>query len=169
MTIPGAIQLISSNRIDSSNPQQWADIGCGDGIFSKALLRLLPQDSSIYAIDKRPASFREEQIKFIQQDFENDPLSLPPLDGLIMANALHFVKDKLNFLQNIRKYLLPGGIFILVEYDTDIANSFVPYPISFHSAATLFKQFDFELFEKINEHPSIYNRATMYGAHCVKR
>ena len=169
MTIHDAINLISSNRIDGSKPQQWADIGCGNGIFSKALLSLLHKDSIIYAIDKRHTSIKEERIKFIQQDFENDLLSVPPLDGLIMANAFHFVKNKFAFLQNIRRYLLPGGIFILVEYDTDIANSYVPYPISFHSAATLFKQADFELFEKINEHPSIYNRAGMYAALCIKR
>jgi trans-aconitate methyltransferase len=169
MTIPDAIQLINSNRIDGSTPQQWADIGCGNGIFSKALLSLLHKDSFIYAIDKRPASLKDERIKFIQQDFESDPLSLPPLDGLIMANALHFVKNKFTFLQNIRTYLLPGGIFILVEYDTDTANSYVPFPIRFDAAATLFKQAGFELFEKINEHPSIYNRATMYAAHCIKR
>ena len=169
MTIPDAIQLISSNCIDHSRPQQWADLGCGDGIFSKTLLRLLHKDSFIYAIDKQPASFKEERITFIQQDFESDPLSLPPLDGLIIANAFHFVKNKFAFLQNIRRYLLPGGIFILVEYDTDIANRYVPYPISFHAAATLFKQAGFELFEKINEHPSIYNRAGMYAALCIKR
>ena len=102
MTIPDAIQLISSNCIDHSRPQQWADLGCGDGIFSKTLLRLLHKDSFIYAIDKQPASFKEERITFIQQDFENDSLSLPPLDGLMMANALHFVKNKPIFLQNIR-------------------------------------------------------------------
>ena len=87
----------------------------------------------------------------------------------MMANALHFVKNKPIFPQNIRKHLLPEGIFILVEYDTDIANRYVPYPISFHAAASLFEQADFDLFEKINVHPSIYNRASMYAAHCVRR
>jgi SAM-dependent methyltransferase len=169
LTLHDAIKLINSDRLDGSRQQQWADIGCGNGIFSKALLSLLPKGSIIYAIDRQPASFKEEGIKFIQQDFEKDPLSLPPLDGLIMANALHFVKNKPAFLQNIRKHLLPGGIFILVEYDTDAANKYVPWPISCGSAATLFKQAGFEQFEKINEHPSVYHRANMYAAHCIKR
>lgn len=165
MTIPDAIQLINGNRVDGNRPQQWADLGCGNGIFSKALLSLLHKDSIIYAIDRKPVRFKEEGIKFIQQDFERDPLSLPPLDGMIMANALHFVKDKHSFLQNIRRYLLPGGIFILVEYDTGSPNPYVPYPIPFDSAATLFKQAGFEQFEKINERPSIYQRAGIYGAY----
>jgi ubiquinone/menaquinone biosynthesis C-methylase UbiE len=168
LNLADAIPLINSDRLDGTKPQQWADIGCGEGIFSKALLSLLHKDSIIYAIDKQPASFKEEGIKFIQQDFEKDPLSLPPLDGLIMANALHFVKNKPAFLQNIRKHLLPGGIFILVEYDTASANPYVPYPIPFASAATLFKQAGFEQFEKINERPSVYHRANLYAAHCIK-
>jgi ubiquinone/menaquinone biosynthesis C-methylase UbiE len=167
MILSQAIQLINSDRVDGSRPQQWADIGCGNGIFSRALLSLLHKDSIIYAIDKQPARLKEENIKFIQQDFETDPLSLPPLDGLIMANSLHFVKNKPAFLQNIRKHLVPGGIFILVEYDTDVSNRYVPWPISFDSAAALFKQAGFEQFEKINERPSIFNRAMMYGAHCI--
>ena len=168
MILPDAIKLINSDRLDGSRQQQWADIGCGNGIFSKGLLTLLHKDSIIYAIDKQPASFKAERIQFIQQDFERDPLPFSPLDGLIMANAFHFVKNKFTFLQNIRTYLLPGGIFILVEYDTDSANRYVPYPIPFDSAAALFKQAGFEQFEKIHERPSIFNRAMMYGAHCIK-
>ena len=168
MTIPDAAKLIHSNRIDNSVPQQWADLGCGNGIFTRALLTLLHKDRIIYAIDKQPESFKEGRIKFIQLDFTKEVLQLPPLNGLIMANALHFVKDKLPFLQNIRKHLLPAGLFILVEYDTDAANRYVPYPLSFASAEILFQQAGFKGFEKINEHPSVYQRAGMYGAHCIK-
>ena len=169
MTITGAIQLINSNRLKGTGPQQWADLGSGNGIFSKALLRLLPADSSIYALDKRPTIFQEKQIKFVQQDFENDPLSLPPLHGLIMANALHFVQNKILLLQKVRNCLLPGGIFVLVEYNTDVANRYVPYPISFDSAVTLFKEAGFGMLEKISEYPSVYQRAGMYGAQGIKR
>src|SRR5688572_28716005 len=151
MTLANAIQLINSNMIDAAEPQHWADLGCGDGIFSKALLRLMHKDSLIYAIDSRPASFKEHHIRFIQQDFENDPLPLPPLYGMIMANSLHFVKNKIPFLQKIRGSLMPGGIFILVEYNTDAANRYVPYPISFDAAADLFKAAGFGMFEKIGE------------------
>ena len=120
------------------------------------------------SINGRPTLKRNE-LDTYNRILKAFSLPLPPLDGLMLANALHFVKNKPSFLQNIRKYLLPRGSFILVEYDTHTANRYVPYPISFRAAATLFKQAGFELFEKINEHPSIYNRAGMYGAHCVKR
>ena len=169
MTLAEAIQLIGSKRIDNSAPQQWADLGCGNGIFSKALLSLLHKDSLIYAIDRRPANFKEDNIHFIQKDFLKDALMLPPLDGIMMANALHFVQNKIAFLQTLRNYLLPGALFILVEYDTDTPNRYVPYPLSFASATELLKLAGFEAFEKINEHPSVYQRANMYAIDSVKR
>jgi hypothetical protein len=48
-----------------------------------------------------------------------------------MANSLHFVKDKTPVLALVRSYLKPGGAFVLVEYDADRGNLWVPHPISY--------------------------------------
>ena len=48
-----------------------------------------------------------------------------------MANSLHFVKDKHPVLELVRGYLKPGGTFVLVEYDADRGNVWVPHPISY--------------------------------------
>jgi SAM-dependent methyltransferase len=62
-------------------------------------------------------------------------LELPLLDGIVVANARHFQPCPVQevVVRQIRTYLRPGGRFILVEYDSDGGNCWVPYPISFSS------------------------------------
>ena len=48
-----------------------------------------------------------------------------------MANALHFVAEKDAVLRLVRGYLRPGGRLLLVEYNTDRGNPWVPHPLSY--------------------------------------
>jgi len=50
-----------------------------------------------------------------------------------MANSLHFARRKEPVLELVRGYLKPGGHLVLVEYDTDRGNPWVPYPLSYTS------------------------------------
>ena len=52
-----------------------------------------------------------------------------PLDGILLANALHFVRDAERVLSGLVKQLRPGGRVIVVEYDRREASQWVPYPI----------------------------------------
>ena len=119
----------------------WADFGSGDGAFTLALADLLGPAGRITSVDRdRHALERQAQamrrrfpgtpVEYQQADFAN-PLGLPPLDGIVMANALHFTRDKLPVLRIIYAALRPGGRLVLVEYDTDNGNRWVPYPLSF--------------------------------------
>ena len=56
-----------------------------------------------------------------------------------MANALHFQKhaDKDTVLQKILAHLRPGGRLILVEYNVDSGNMWVPYPLSYPTWETI--------------------------------
>ncbi len=164
-----ARQLIAVDYLKTGEPQQWADLGCGNGLFSKALLGLLPGKSIVYAIDKQPFVFSEPAIQFIKKDFAKEELPLPLLDGILMANTLHFADDKLSLLKRLKKYLLPAAVFILIEYDTEKANRWVPYPLSYASATQLFKQAGFRNIEKISERQSVYNNANIYSAYITGR
>lgn len=117
----------------------WADLGCGDGIFTAALYTLLEPGSEVYAVDKKrrslealarnfAGSYPEAAPHTVQADFTR-PLTLPALDGLLMANSLHFVQRKRPVLAQLLALLKPGGHLILVEYNTDRGNYAVPHPL----------------------------------------
>lgn len=165
MTLSEAQQLISTPFLLTATQQHWADLGCGNGLFSKALLSLLPTGSIVHAIDQTNQSFKESSIKFKKLNFINDPLDLPLLNGILMANSLHYVKDKLSLLGRLRGSMVKDGSFILVEYDMDVSNTWVPYPLLYSTAISLFKQVGFKSFEKIAERQSIFNRAKIYSLH----
>jgi ubiquinone/menaquinone biosynthesis C-methylase UbiE len=125
----------------------WADIGSGTGAFTLALAELLGSDGIIHSVDKDRHALRQQQQR-LQQGFPDitvhfhladyrQSLPLPSLDGIVIANALHFQRDKQPVLKSLWTYLRPGGKLIIVEYDTDHGNRWVPYPLRFESLRTL--------------------------------
>lgn len=126
------------NAIPTGAPGYWADLGCGAGTFTKALSGLLPEGSRILAIDREPQAFRSPEITFTQADFVSDQLDLSGLDGILMANALHFVQDRTALIRKLETCFAGTPRFVLVEYDTETSNLWVPYPLSFAAMRTLF-------------------------------
>ena len=122
----------------------WADFGAGAGAFTLALRELIGAQASVYAVDRDRARlgelerawrarFRDDsQLQILPADFTR-PLALPPLDGILMANSLHFFKEKEKVLHQVRSYLKPGGALLMVEYNVDRGNVWVPYPLSFET------------------------------------
>lgn len=120
----------------------WADFGAGSGAFTFALREVLGADSHIHAVDKDRSSLEQLKREYGSR-FGNDdhlhihigdfshPLDLPPLDGILAANSLHYFKDRIKTLQHIRSFLKPGGKLIIIEYNVDSGNPWVPYPFSF--------------------------------------
>lgn len=125
----------------------WADLGSGEGAFTLALADLLGPTGSIHTVD-RDGRALQVQLRALRHAFPHVsvtplvadftmPLELPPLDGIVMANSLHFERDKLAVLRLVRGYLRPAGRLVLVEYDTDHGNRWVPFPLSFPSWAAV--------------------------------
>lgn len=122
----------------------WADFGAGSGAFTLALSDLIGLGAEIYAIDKDRAglgrlerSHREhfgtsQNLHLVRADFTG-ALSLPPLDGIVMANSLHYFKDKTKVLRHVQSFLKLNGALLLVEYNADSGNLWVPYPLSFET------------------------------------
>lgn len=121
----------------------WADLGAGTGAFTLALADLIGPHGVIHAIDRDRAALAELRSAFVSAvpqaelrpqaaDFTRR-LDLGDLDGVVMANSLHFVEDKTRVLSLVRGYLKRGGRLILVEYDSDRGNTWVPHPLSFET------------------------------------
>jgi SAM-dependent methyltransferase len=146
----------------------WADLGSGDGAFTLALAELLGPGAAIYSIDKKKNSLRRQErvmrerfpgsrLLTITADYTR-PLDLPPLDGVVMANALHFQRKKDGVLQLIYNYLQPGGRLILVEYNIDRGNFWVPHPLSYPSWKKLAERNGFVGTRLLRTRPSSFLR-----------
>ena len=170
MELNQAIQLIRHPRFSPQKIETWADLGCGSGLFTQALSTLLISGSTVYAIDtdqkalNRVRSSSDISIEKIQADFVHDEIRLRKLNGILMANSLHFVKDKISLIKKLDKSFLATGIFLIIEYDMNAPNPWVPYPISFHSLKELFEPLGYASVQRITELPSRYNRANIYSA-----
>lgn len=123
----------------------WADIGAGSGAFTLALADLLGLGSRIVAVDRVrgaltqnaeavAAQFAGVDIETLVADFTR-PLELPLLDGLVAANSLHFVPrdSQVDVIRALARHLRPGGVFVVVEYDADRGNPWVPHPFAYGS------------------------------------
>lgn len=170
MELNQAIELIRTPHLINTMPQAWADLGAGSGLFARALAHLVGKDSTIYAVDKNASELQQIQapiyvsIQAVKADFVNDVLNFSGLTGILMANSLHYVKDQQAFIHKMKPFFAADGRFLIVEYDTDNANPWVPYPLSFTSLTRLFKQAGYTTIEKISEAPSIYNNNNIYTA-----
>lgn len=139
----------------------WADLGAGRGTFTRALASVLGAGSRIIAVDRDPGAVAEiEQIgdpRVTAQlgDFTS-AVDLPPLDGILLANALHFVKDAAAVLSALTQRLQPAGRVVLVEYDRRAASRWVPFPISIASLNDLAKAAGLSRFRVVESRPSNY-------------
>lgn len=126
---------------------RWADFGSGDGAFTLALRDIAGPEVEIYSVDKNLSRLQNQKkmfeelfpgsdIRFIHADFRMH-IALPYLDGIIMANSIHYVKNKMGLLTSFKPYLKKSGKMIIVEYNVDEGNRWVPFPLSYQSFKNL--------------------------------
>lgn len=144
---------------------KWADLGSGRGAFTLALADCIGTDHThIYSVDVDRSALKQQEMRmgveypdnratYINSDFTNE-LNLPPLDGVLMANSLHFVREKQEVVENILSMLKPDGRLILVEYNTNSGNYAVPYPMTFDVWEALSERWGFAKTELLATRPS---------------
>ena len=161
------VNLLRPASLDKGG--SWADLGAGSGAFTFALRELIGPTSTIYAVDKDRSSLDSLKSEY-RSRFENDEnlhiqvedfsrtSNLPLLDGILAANSLHYFKDRVKVLQHIKSFLKPNGKLIVIEYNVDSGNPWVPYPFSFGSFGKLALQAGFTDPQLLATNPSRFLR-----------
>ena len=171
MTHDEAVGLISGGRLTTSpRPAIWADLGCGDGTFTLALASLLPAGSTIYAVDHDAATLRVlpgeshgSRISTQRADFTQQPWPFTDLDGILMANSLHYLRHQSAFIRKSASQLRAHHQFLIVEYDLRRGNPWVPYPLDQGAARQLFKDLGYTSLSLLGTRPSRYQRGSLYS------
>src|SRR5439155_5550838 len=88
---------------------RWADFGAGERASTLALTDVLGPAGHIVAVDRdaRPLRALDGRFETLVADFTR-PLDLHDLDGVLMANSLHFARDKEPVLTAVRAMLRRG-------------------------------------------------------------
>lgn len=146
----------------------WGDFGSGSGAFTLALAELIGPAGKICSVDKNRAALNNQKrmlkqwypqipVHFIAGDYKTT-LNVPLLDGIVMANALHYQKAKKAVIQHIQGYLKPDGRLILVEYNIERGNPWVPFPIPYMSWRNLSLKCGFSSTRCLATRPSRFHR-----------
>lgn len=164
-----AVKLIEGGVEHVTPAQVWIDLGAGSGTFTRALAELIGPEGKVYAVDRNkqvlrsiPIAKNGATIVTVAKDFTGN-LALEKADGILIANALHFVRHKIPFIEKLKGWLKPGGRVIIVEYDIATSNQWIPHPVSFGMLEEISSRTGHSL-TKIREHPSQYHEFGMYAA-----
>ncbi len=152
---------------------KWADLGAGDGAFTMALAEVLGPGAHITAVDRdagvlrrlaagMATRFATTRVETLVADFRKT-LPLAGLDGVVMANSLHFLRDKSSVLASVKAMLRPGGRLIVVEYGSDRGNPWVPHPFTYARWEEMAAEAGFEQTRQLGAVPSRY-LGSMYSA-----
>ena len=158
--------------VEHTGPR-WLELGSGYGAFTTALADVLGPGGSIEAVDRDGGGLRAAAAAVadrfpavrVTPNLADFTRGLPdgPFDGVLAANSLHFVADRRAVLAGIRVVLNAGGRLLVVEYDVDMGNPWVPHPFSFGSWRSEAAEAGFDQVELLHRVPSRFLGA-IYGA-----
>ncbi|MBX3139725.1 MAG: class I SAM-dependent methyltransferase [Trueperaceae bacterium] len=153
----------------------WADLGAGSGTFTRALASLLGPGSTVHAVDRDVRALSElvgdeprsagANVVPLEADFR-EPLPVGDLDGIVMANSLHFVErgSQGEVLARVAGHLKGGGVLILVEYDQTQGSAWVPFPVPPGRFADIAVSAELSVPTEIGRRRSRYGPTDIYAA-----
>ncbi len=120
------------SRLGNVNEKVIADIGAGSGYFTFPLAR---QGAEVIAIDieERFLSYINERVEELGSPYTerietriaetDDPgLSEDEVDIILIVNTITFIKNKEEYLKNLRKSVQDGGQLFIVDFKKESSN-----------------------------------------------
>lgn len=176
MTTEEAVSLVRPAL--ESVPPVWADLGAGSGVFTEALASLLGSRGEVVAVERDPdalVALRQRAARLppghapvtvVEADLRDlDSLTgLPPaFGGILLANVLHFFPEPAALVTAAQRRLATGGRLVVLEYERDTANPWVPHPLPLERLDRLAERLGLAAPRVVARRPSRFG-ATLYCA-----
>ena len=118
---PEFIKFIAQNIIEKLDLQvsdKLVDLGCGTGLFTKAIHEQIQLKSPILCVDSSPEMLKQITVNHSYKPLLMDALEFSSkakdLDKILLKEMIHHVSDKNNLIGNLFNSLNSGGIFLLI-------------------------------------------------------
>lgn len=100
------------------------DLGGGTGIFSLALLELVPLREPVICVDPYPEMLdqipEEAHIRTVVDDALGFSRRSGAYDRILIKEAIHHIDEREELFANLHQRLRPGGILLLVHVPPDL-------------------------------------------------
>ena len=127
----------TAQRLAALKPTRLLEIACGTGVLTRATASRLPPTTSITATDLNPAMLEQAQHVGTSRPVtwrQADALALPfpdaSFDAVVCEFGAMFFPDKPTAFREVRRVLVPGGVFLFSVWDriedneiTDVATN----------------------------------------------
>jgi len=106
--------------------QVVADIGAGSGVFTLPLAKALAGSGMVYAVDieqglvdhiaKRAREQNATNVRGVLGRFTDPNLPARDVDLAFIADVLHHIENRAEYLKNLATYLKPGGRIAVIDF-----------------------------------------------------
>ncbi|GAB6137861.1 class I SAM-dependent methyltransferase [Halanaerobaculum tunisiense] len=155
-------------RLSLQPGDRVADIGCGVGFFSLPAAEIVGASGKVYAIDiveemltalhKRAHQEGLENIELVTGEEYSAHLGDDLVDFMLVANVLHEVEKKEEFLRNYLENLNGNGRLAIIEWKKQEtkAGPTIEHRISSQEVTTLLEKLGLEVVKEVNLNPGQY-------------